>query len=132
MNSDIQTCVNLLREIAEIANHASLTGGLGGGERRAVARYNSTLSRLVQLGAVGPNLFEPLPEDAGYGEIGIEARMLAASVGKAPEEFRDEVSQDPGILLRLAPFVDRKDLGEMVREQLRQGGILDMETVAHL
>ncbi|RYG43024.1 hypothetical protein EON79_17780, partial [bacterium] len=132
MNNEIQACVNLLREIAEIANHASLTGSLAGGERRAAARYNSTLNRLLELGAVGPGLFEPLPDDSNYGEIGIEARMLASSVDKPKEEFRPDMGHDPGILLRLAPFVDRKDLADMVRDQLRQAGSIDMETIAHL
>ena len=132
---EIQSCVQLLREIAEICEHASLTGSMSGGEGRTSSRYNSTLSRLVQLGAVQDGFFQAVPASASYGEVGVEARMLAsyASKGKEFEKNRRKGhSGEPSILLRLAPFVDPHDLGAMVREHLKQGLTFDMENLTHL
>jgi hypothetical protein len=132
---EIQSCVQLLREIAEICEHASLTGMMSGGETRTAARYNSTLNRLVQLGAVQEDLFQVVPTAASFGEVGVEARMLASFVtrGKEAEKNRRKGhSGEPSILMRLAPFVDPQDLGAMVREHLKQGLTLDMENLTQL
>lgn len=131
---EIRSCVSLLREIAEICEHASLTGSLSGGSGRTAGRYNTTLERLVQLGAVPEGFFQPVPESTGYGEIGVEARMLAAyaTKGRDGEKRKRGRSDEPSILMRLAPFVDAADLGVMVREHLKGGQAFDMEDLTHL
>ncbi|MBC8064032.1 MAG: hypothetical protein H7Y17_04330 [Chlorobia bacterium] len=128
--NEIQACVSLLREIAEICEHATLMGSLDGGATRTVLRYNATLARLLQLEVVQDGFFQPLPETAGFGEIGVESRMLASFVpgqGHRPDRHRE-----PSLLMRLAPFVESKDLGLMVREQLKAGINIDMEQLTQL
>ncbi len=132
---EIQSCVSLLREISEMCEHASLTGSLGGGAPRTADRYNATLQRLIQLQAVPEGLFQTLPQSADYGEIGVEARMLAsyATKGKEAEKnHRRGRRGESSILMRLAPFVDTKDLGAMIREHVKGGQTLDMEDLTHL
>ena len=76
--NDIESCRRLLNEIAEMCDHASLTGSLASGVKRTVQRYNMVLERLTQAGDVPSGLFSTLPESADFGEIGVEARMLAS------------------------------------------------------
>ncbi len=132
---EIQSCVSLLREISEMCEHASLTGSLSGGTQRTSDRYNATLQRLVQLQAVPEGLFQTLPQSADYGEIGVEARMLASYATKGREAERNHRRGrrgEPSILMRLAPFVDTKDLGAMIRDHVKGGQTLDMEDLTHL
>jgi hypothetical protein len=131
---EIRSSIRLVREIAELCEHAGLTGSLEGGAPRVALRYNATLARLVALGAVPPDLFGELPPDSGYGEIGAEARMLASYAKKGEREDREGGGSegDPGILLRLAPFVRREDLADMVRDQMRVGQRFDLDLVSKL
>lgn len=131
---EIQSCVGLLREISEMCEHATLTGSLSTGAGRTTSRYNATLLRLIQLGAVPEGLFQPLPDSSDFGEIGVESRMLAsyATRGKEAEKHHRKGRAEPGILIRLAPFVDAADLGLMIREHLKSGQPLDLEDLTHL
>ena len=117
----------LLREIADMCEHASLTGALSGGAGRVAHRYNAILERMVASGRVPTGMFEPLPETAEYGEIGVEARMLSAAVKEDKKE-----SVDDHILLRLAPFVRGEDLTDLIRQQMRTGTRFDLDMLTHL
>ena len=128
-NSDIEGCVNVLREIADLCENASLAGSYSGGAGRVVLRYNTILADLRESGLVKAGMFDPLPESAGFGEIGVEARMLAAFVRKDRKKIGNG---DPGILMRLAPFISSEDLSALVRKQIEAGAQIDMHMLTHL
>jgi len=123
----------LLHEISQLCEHATLTGSLSGGAARTVGRYNAILTKLIEDGVVKEGLFAPLPDTAEYGEVGVEARMLASYVriGEKDKE-RNQGPHDPGILMRLAPFVDSRDLSSLVREQMQRGVHLDMHILTSI
>lgn len=129
---EIRRAIHLLNEIAELCEQATLTGTLHGGAPRVVARYNQTLQWLDQTGAVAPGFFQPLPQHADYGEIGVEARMLASYIKGPSKERERERDEDPGILVRLAPFVRKEDLAEMVRDHMRQGHRINPDLLTQL
>ncbi len=131
---ELEPIKQLLTEIAEMCDHASLTGSLAGGERRTAARYNSILEQLLDSGTIPESLFTKIPEGSGFSEVGVEARMLASYLakGKNKGKSRGEDSTDRNVLVRLAPFVDKEELGLLIREHARQGGELDMNTVSVL
>lgn len=136
MTENTQALLQLLQEIGELSEHASLTGSMGGGEKRAAARYNSVLEHLEDEGSVPDDLFQPLPEGVGFGEIAIEARMLARFL-QSKEEAKPKakgkgLKHNPDILVRLAPFVRRSDLAEMVREQIRHGAAFPSDIVIQI
>ena len=137
-NDHIKPIVNMLREIGGLAEHASLSGGLSGGEPQAAKRYNSCLRQLITLNAVPAGLFEELDEEsAKYGSIGVDARLLASylrSENESDEEpgRRRKRHQDSNILLRLAPFVRGEDLAELVQKQMREGADFDEDVLASL
>jgi hypothetical protein len=131
VNREVETLRHVLEELTELAEGASLTGMLNGGQGRAVARYNSIAARLVELGVVQRSLYQPLPADAGYADVGIEARLLAAHLKPVKEKDKHR-SEESNILMRLAPFVESADLGELVREQMRQGNNLDLNQLTSL
>lgn len=134
-NQEIQSCIDLLREIGDICEHASLTGSFHDGTRRTIVRYNAILAKLTELGAVKEGFFETLPENATFGDVGIEARMLGSYLGGKSKSGKNKGRSgdgDPGLLMRLAPFVDSADLSLIIREQIKQGLTLDMDNLAQL
>jgi len=140
-NIEIESCRGMLNDMASMCEESSLTGSLASGAGRTALRYNAVLARLVELDAVSSALFPPLSEKADFGEIGVDARMLASFLkdqyGKKGRRRRDEDGEDTdgldrSIVLRLAPFVSSEDLGELVREQMRQGSSFDMDTLPAL
>lgn len=129
--------IRLLKEIAELAQEATLTGSMEGGTVRTIQRYNATLATLQERGTVPKGLFAPLPETANYGEVGVEAKML---VGFLKGEGNDDEGHhkpkggraDISILTRLAPFVDSHDLGALIAQYSAQNMSLDPDTLAQL
>ncbi len=131
--NDIESCRRLLSEIADLCDHACLTGSLSSGTSRVALRYNTILHRLVQAGDVPEGLFEQLPDGVDYGEIGVEARMLASYFeNDRKQKRRDRDGRDGNILIRLAPFVRQEELGMLIREQRGAGNQLDMDTLTQL
>ena len=128
-NLDTEGSRSVLKEIADLCEHASLTGTMAGGERRVAQRYNAILGQLTEAGTVPAGMFAALPDGVAYGEIGVEARMLAAYLRK---ERRRNGDGDPSVLMRLAPFVSAEDLAALVREQLQSGTQVDMHMLTHL
>jgi len=58
----------MLREIADLAENASLTGSLSSGASKAVQRYNAILRQLVESGTVAKGIFDELNvETTDYG-----------------------------------------------------------------
>jgi len=135
LSEELRATRRLLHEISQMCEHATLTGSLGGGAPRTVARYNSILARLVSEGAVPEGLFTSLAENSEYGEIGVEARMLASYIREGEKEKDKNRSwgvHDPGILTRLAPFVDSADLSALIREQMQKGVHMDMHILTSI
>lgn len=120
----------MLREIGELAEHASLTGGMASGAPRAIQRYNAILRQLVESGAVAPGLFEELnPETTDFGQLAVDARLLASFLnGKGKRGD----SEDSSVLVRLAPFVRGEDLAMLVKEHLSKGSPLDSGVITAL
>ena len=119
--ADIRRLRRLLKEISELAQHASLTGALREGAPSAIRRYNAVLQQLERLGAVTPGFFGPLAETAGYDELGVDSKLLA---GYIKEEGFDAESlpHDPhgNVIIGLGglgELAELKDLGKMIREQ---------------
>jgi len=132
--NDIQSCRRMLQEIGDLCEQASLTGSLSGGAKRTAQRYNSVLAHLIKSGSVPEGLFSQVPDDAGYGEIGVEARMLAGYFpsNKEKDKRRNDDENEKSIIMRLAPFVSSEDLADLIREQAGKGAPLDMHTITHL
>jgi hypothetical protein len=134
-NPEIASIRRMLRELSDLAEHASLTGSLGSGVARAVQRYNAMLERLTHLEAVPTGLFTSLDQGAGYGGLGVECRMLMAHLTPTKEDRQESSSVeigDPSVLVRLAPFVDSEDLGKLVREHLRRNTRIDMDLLSSI
>lgn len=117
--------VKLLKEIGEMAEECSLTGALAGGASQAVTRYNAILGHLVANEKLPDGLFRPLPDDAAWAQLGVESRMLAAYLADDKGKSASRLGTDASVLVRLAPFVDSKDLAELVHEYAREGVTID-------
>lgn len=130
--NDIQSCKRLLNEISEMCEHASLTGSLSGGSRRTAQRYNSILARLTEFAVVPTGLFSALPEEADYGEIGVESRMLASYFPSNKDKHRHRDDADRNIVVRLAPFVGKEELALLIHDQAQKGMGLDMNTLSSI
>ncbi|HWD41395.1 MAG TPA: hypothetical protein VG944_21300 [Fimbriimonas sp.] len=138
--------VKLLREIAEMSEHAVLTGSLEGGSVRAAKRYNAIVQALTNQGQIAPGLFSPIDENSNFGEIAVEARLLASYIdenGNGNGDFHAEHGRhghghrwkdkgDSNILMRLAPFLDKDALAELVKEHAMQDGRFDGHLITAL
>lgn len=132
---NIRPLRSMLREIAELAEHASLTGSLEGGVASATRRYNSCLRQLRTAGIVPDGLFEELDEaTTTYGRLGVDARLLASTVGEPDHRHgrRHRGGEESSVLMRLAPFVSQEDLAKLVRRQLDNDGAIDLNSLTHL
>jgi hypothetical protein len=126
----IQT-ISLLKELAEMAEHGALTGMNGNTAKRAVARYNALLEKLVTQGLAPSDLFSRLPDDAGFGDLLVDARLLVSYL-KENQEDRNlgegnakHFSPDKHLIVRLAPFANSEDLKVMVEACLAKGEAID-------
>ena len=77
---EIHGIVGLLRSIADVAEHSSLTGSLRGGAKLNARYFNTALKRLQSLEVVGQDIFVPLNEESGMDEVGVASAHLAAYV----------------------------------------------------
>ncbi len=133
---EVKRICRLLYTAASLAEHASLTGALSGGEKRCIRQYNSVLNRLVGAGVVPDGLFDSLEEDAKFGEVAVACSLLAAYL---KDEFDDE-SDEPSMGETLNQARNRlnrvrnrlrnrvgasvgegevlKDLGELIRQAM--------------
>lgn len=129
-SNDKNALRRMLREIADLAENASLTGGLASGAPRAVQRYNAILRQLVESGDLPRGIFEELdPETTDFGQLGVDSRLLASYLkGKGDGNGNSDAS----ILVRLAPFVRGEDLAAMVKEHLSRGIELSANVITAL
>ena len=124
--TEIRRLRRLVREIGELAQHASLTGSLQGGASSAARRYNTIIQRLEELGAVSPGLFQPLAADeaANFDEIGVESKLVAGYLEEEEEEERAGKGQHggPNVIIGslngMQSLEELKDLGRIIRENL--------------
>lgn len=89
--TEIRRLHGLLREIARLAEHASLTGSMEKGAPSAVRRYNQTLARLELLGLLSEGMFTPLPADASFDEVGVDSKLLAGYLSHDVQESQGDV-----------------------------------------
>jgi hypothetical protein len=120
----------MLREIADLAENASLTGGLASGAPRAIRRYNAVLGQLVESGSVPKGIFEELnPETSDYGQLGVDARLLASYLKGQGES---NGNGDTSMLIRLAPFIRGEDLALLVKEHISKGSEISSNVITAL
>jgi len=125
MDLQKESMLRLLKEIASMSEEASLTGMLSGGSGQVVQRYNTILRHFVSHGQVPEGFFSTLAEDCDYAKIGVESRMLLAFLEENGKSGSSKNKSDSSFLVRLAPFVDKGDLGELVHRYLLEGGDFD-------
>ena len=114
-NENTQHHVKAVRELAKLAEHASLTGTLDEGRERAIDRYNWSLSKLEEAGSIPKGMYQQLGNSATYSELAVEARLLGASASQ--EEESDQMK----LMMRLAPFASKEDIGMMLRKNMEDG-----------
>ncbi len=111
-----------------------MTGACADGLPAAIARYNAVLRRLEETGTVAAEMFEPLPDTAGFGQLGIEARLLSSYLrgiahecrhGREDDEEPPAGMPDVSTIIALAPFMDRKDLTDLAKSALGCCGAVD-------
>ena len=130
---DTRAYRKLLLEIADLCDHATLTGSMASGARRTAERYNAVVTRLGNAGEIPTGLFEPLPETADFGEIGVEARMLGGYLSDGDKRrYRDDKDESRSIIVRLAPFIGQAELRDLVQQHAKRGKALDPNTITAL
>lgn len=80
---------HMLEHTAKIAEDAVLTGAFSGGERQCVSQFNNVLIHLSDIEAIPDGLFDPLPTDASFSQIGIACHQLAAYLNEELETGAD-------------------------------------------
>ncbi|MES1227051.1 MAG: hypothetical protein ABUL72_00180 [Armatimonadota bacterium] len=120
MTPKLESAIGILREIADICDHVSLTGALRDGREAVLARYNQTLKHLADNGVIDEALFNSLPPEASFDQIGVEARMLRAAVKqhRGPEASGDF---DIGTITALAPFSRGEDIAKLIHKYIDSG-----------
>jgi hypothetical protein len=123
--AEVRRLRRLIKDIAELAQHASLTGALQGGASTAARRYNRVVARLEEIGVASPGMFDPLPENTSFDEIGVEATLLAGYLKDDEGPARAGGGNGPasiniigGTLGDLEGLEELKSLGRMIRENL--------------
>src|SRR5260370_17019293 len=79
-SAELRRIVRMLEKTASMAEHASLTGSMGGGKDVAVRSYNSVLEHLASLGEIPAPLFPPPPADANLDSPGLPRAQLPPSL----------------------------------------------------
>lgn len=119
--NELKRTVRMLREITELASHASLSGSLQGGAPRARQQFNAILSRLEQAGEISPGFFTPLADNVSFDETGVVASQLAAYIDDPEPEGRSHPVA-PNIMFNgpIGQFdaEQLKELGKIVRENM--------------
>jgi hypothetical protein len=116
----IRATRRILAELADMAEASSMTGVLRGGTKEAARTYNRALELLTDRGIAPDGMFEPVdPEGVDFGQIGVQCRLLMATITEEEEEEREEHGRDKmGAIVALAPFLESHDLGRLVRERM--------------
>ncbi|RYG21632.1 hypothetical protein EON82_18500 [bacterium] len=113
----------VLDQLSELCEHASLTGSHRGGEATAARAFNGVLASLLERGVVPPGMFDRVDEhSADFGSIGVQAQLLQAMIAEEEPSHRGEGLE---AVVALAPFLDSRDLGALVRERMEGAQISD-------
>ena len=86
---ELKRLFHMLEETAKIAVDAALTETFSGGETQCISQFNNSLKRLSEIGGIPDGLFEALPEDASFSQIGIACHQLTAYLNADLEETTD-------------------------------------------
>ena len=125
---------SLLEKMAEMAEHAEQTGSFETGIHKSVERYNNIVEHLEEEDILPEDLFPELEDDADAGQLGAEARLLAdylgdildeeepqergerqgSKEGQGPKEGKGGNRSDLGLMVALAPFLEKSQLTNMV------------------
>jgi len=126
-SAEVRRLRRMLKELAELSQHASLTGSLRDGAAAAVRRYNAAIERLNEID-VPTTGFTPLPAGAGYDELAVESASLA---GYLQEEENGAGGSCGGksrgmkLVVGLAPFIDQDALVDLVKANTSPDDQLD-------
>jgi hypothetical protein len=126
--TQLEAVRRMLRELSEMCENASLTGALAGGAAHATTRYNRMLETLEDEDVVPHGMFSKLDEQStGFGQLAVDCRLLLASIrddGDGDEGRRSgkRGGRGLGALIALAPFLDKDDLENLVRERVSEAG----------
>lgn len=132
--AELRRLRGMMHELGELAEHATMTGSLEGGPA-AVRRYNAILQRLQELDAA-PSGFAPLGSDAGFDALRVECKVLARSLeeddSEGPHGGRGGNERNLKLVAGLAPFVDQRELIELLRQHEQAGELVDPRIILAL
>ncbi len=86
---ELRGLFHMLEHTAKIAEDAALTGAFSGGESQCISQFNNVLKRLNDINAIPDGLFEVLPTDASFSQIGIACHQLAAYLNEEVDTTAD-------------------------------------------
>jgi len=134
-----QKLVRMLNELGEYCEEASMTGNADAGVKRAIRHYNAILGQVKNTNGAGTEMFAPIDEGSSLGDVAVECRMLIGFLKASESEDEDDEccgtrhgAEGFGMVMRLAPFVSRDDLGELVRTHLSQHTKFDPDVLTGL
>ncbi|MCE2413781.1 hypothetical protein J4G07_07230 [Candidatus Poribacteria bacterium] len=118
---EIRGLFHMLEHTAKIAEDAALTGAFSGGETRCISQFNNVLKRLRDIEAIPDGLFEMLPADASFSQIGIACHQLAAYLNEeldATTDFKGWLSSFFGerFMENLTEELADKPFGDLIRK----------------
>ena len=109
---EIRRILRLLETTARIIETSTITDQFTGGEERCARQFNNALNRLIELGAVPTDLFEPLETDAAFGDVCFACHQVAAYLREGCADDFDFSHMKKTIGDEL------KDVGEVVRQSM--------------
>ena len=109
---EIRRVLRLLETTARIVETSAIVDNFSDGEERCARQFNNALNLLTELDAVPEDLFEPLEEDASFGDICFACHQVAAYVkeGCVDDFDFDHMKKTIGDEL--------KDVSEVVRQSM--------------
>ncbi len=136
--NELKALFHMLEHTAKIAEDATLTGTFSGGEGQCVSQFNNVLKRLSDIDAVSDGLFDELPDDASFSQIGIACHQLAAYLNdelEATTDFKGWFTSFFGkrFMENLTEEVADKPFGDLIRkavpEYLTESALEDITEV---
>ena len=109
---EIRRVLRLLETTARIVETSAIVDNFSDGEERCARQFNNALNLLTELDAVPEDLFEPLEEDASFGDICFACHQVAAYV---KEGYVDDFDFDH---MKKTIGDELKDVSEVVRQSM--------------
>ena len=109
---EIRRVLRLLETTARIVETSAIVDNFSDGEERCARQFNNALNLLTELDAVPEDLFEPLEEDASFGDICFACHQVAAYV---KEGYIDDFDFDH---MKKTIGDELKDVSEVVRQSM--------------